>query len=332
MDLINQLKALDQIVIEGKLVEAVQSFFHPDFHYLDPSSGKRLGKVSKVAYTWEFERQIKQVNAVVLNESLVGDQVTMSEFLFDFTQTSGELMQVHEIIKREWKDGLVLREWYFVSEGFPNQKLSQAPSNILTLEKAVNERIPLGSEGLKSEIVCLQKGGIDGLQICIDIKHINSDDLEVTLTAPLGEVFHLHKRQDNQTDQGLQRIYNLDDLPGLKDKSILGTWALEVRDHSNTESGTLDWWCLEFHYHSLDDLTKIEGIGPKIASILMSNGIDTFGKLAASKSEVIKEILHNEGPRYKMHDPSSWPEQAALAAGNEWEKLGELQDQLKGGK
>ncbi|RME37460.1 MAG: 50S ribosomal protein L27 [Deltaproteobacteria bacterium] len=81
-----------------------------------------------------------------------------------------------------------------------------------------------------------------------------------------------------------------------------------------------------------DDLRKIEGIGPKIASILAEAGIDTYAKLAATDPDKIREILAEAGSRYKSHDPTTWPKQAALAAEGKWEELAALQDQLKGGR
>lgn len=81
-----------------------------------------------------------------------------------------------------------------------------------------------------------------------------------------------------------------------------------------------------------DDLRKIEGIGPKIASILAEAGIDTFAKLAATDPDKIREILAEAGSRYKAHDPTTWPKQAALAAEGKWDELAALQDQLKGGR
>ncbi|NPA68890.1 MAG: hypothetical protein GXO50_09815 [Chlorobi bacterium] len=82
-----------------------------------------------------------------------------------------------------------------------------------------------------------------------------------------------------------------------------------------------------------DDLTKIEGIGPKIASILSEAGYKTFKKLSEAVPETIKRILLDKGgKRYSMHDPGTWPEQAKLAADGEWSKLEKLQDELKGGK
>ncbi len=81
-----------------------------------------------------------------------------------------------------------------------------------------------------------------------------------------------------------------------------------------------------------DDLRKIEGIGPKIASILAEAGIDTFAKLAATDPEKIRELLAEAGSRYKVHDPTTWPKQAALAAEGKWDELAALQDELKGGR
>ncbi len=81
-----------------------------------------------------------------------------------------------------------------------------------------------------------------------------------------------------------------------------------------------------------DDLRKIEGIGPKIASILAEAGIDTFAALADTDPEKIREILAEAGSRYKVHDPTTWPRQAALAAEGKWDELAALQDQLKGGR
>ena len=81
-----------------------------------------------------------------------------------------------------------------------------------------------------------------------------------------------------------------------------------------------------------DDLKKIEGIGPKIAEVLNQSGINTFAELAGSDVDKLKEILEEAGPRYKMHNPGSWPQQAGLAASGDWDALKELQDQLTGGK
>lgn len=81
-----------------------------------------------------------------------------------------------------------------------------------------------------------------------------------------------------------------------------------------------------------DDLTKIEGVGPKIAELLKAGGIVTFADLAKAKTETLKGILEAAGKRYQMHDPSTWSEQAKLASKADWTALNQLQVELKGGK
>lgn len=81
-----------------------------------------------------------------------------------------------------------------------------------------------------------------------------------------------------------------------------------------------------------DDLKRIEGIGPKIEELLVNAGISTFQELAELDVDKLKEILDAAGSRYRMHDPTTWPKQAALAADGKWDELKELQDSLKGGK
>lgn len=81
-----------------------------------------------------------------------------------------------------------------------------------------------------------------------------------------------------------------------------------------------------------DDLKKIEGIGPKIEGLLNQAGIETFGQLSKAKADKLKSVLQNAGPRYKMHDPTTWTQQAKMAAQGEWDKLATLQKELKGGR
>ncbi len=81
-----------------------------------------------------------------------------------------------------------------------------------------------------------------------------------------------------------------------------------------------------------DDLRKIEGIGPKVAEVLGNAGINSFADLASTKAEKLVDILVSENPRYKMFDPTTWPQQSQMAADDKWNELQKWQDELKGGR
>jgi len=80
-----------------------------------------------------------------------------------------------------------------------------------------------------------------------------------------------------------------------------------------------------------DDLTKIEGIGPKAAEALTANGVGTYAELADADAEKVKEILTEASSTLAHLDPTSWPKQAKMAADGKWDELKEWQDNVKGG-
>ena len=80
-----------------------------------------------------------------------------------------------------------------------------------------------------------------------------------------------------------------------------------------------------------DDLTKIEGIGPKAAEALVNAGLNTYEALAGGDPEKIKELLTEASSRLAHLDPASWPKQAKMAAEGLWDDLKEWQEKVKGG-
>ena len=78
-----------------------------------------------------------------------------------------------------------------------------------------------------------------------------------------------------------------------------------------------------------DDLTRIEGIGPKINQLLQDAGITTYAQLAQADVATIDSKLDESGITFA--NPGTWPEQAQLASEGKWDELAILQDELKGG-
>ena len=81
-----------------------------------------------------------------------------------------------------------------------------------------------------------------------------------------------------------------------------------------------------------DDLKIVEGIGPKIEELCNNAGIYTFAELAATSTDRLKGILDAAGSRFQMHDPTTWPDQSALARDGKWDELKKWQDELNKGK
>ena len=79
-----------------------------------------------------------------------------------------------------------------------------------------------------------------------------------------------------------------------------------------------------------ENLSRIEGVGPKVVTLLNEAGITTFAALAETDVERLNQIL--DEAELQFMDPSSWPQQAALAARGDWKAFEKLTAELKGGR
>jgi small subunit ribosomal protein S2 len=80
-----------------------------------------------------------------------------------------------------------------------------------------------------------------------------------------------------------------------------------------------------------DNLTKVEGIGPAYAKLLVAAGVTTFAQLASKSQADLEKIIKDAGKR-RPASVSTWAEQAGLAAKGDWDGLKKLQDSLDGGR
>ncbi len=146
-----------------------------------------------------------------------------------------------------------------------------------------------------------------------------------------------YKLEQAETDNANQRrkISSLEgDLTGLrfrleKSESDLAVLAAATAESSRVAMGAT---IIAAPPANPDDLKKIEGIGPKIEKLCNEIGVWTFEALAKTSVERLQAMLEAAGPSFRISEPSTWPQQAALAAEDKWDELKEYQKFLRGGK
>ncbi|MDD5392709.1 MAG: helix-hairpin-helix domain-containing protein [Thiothrix sp.] len=79
-----------------------------------------------------------------------------------------------------------------------------------------------------------------------------------------------------------------------------------------------------------DDLTRLGGIGPKLAEAMNAAGITTYAQIAAMSSDELSKSLSESGVRYNKTAAETWAAQAKLAAEGDWKGLKDFQAQNKG--
>lgn len=173
------------------------------------------------------------------------------------------------------------------------------------------------------------------------------DQYKITLELPTGRDYQFRYIGDNgkwENDWAADSyiystianvdnsVLSLEEVIRFSVKGKVDINANSISDTKSKSSGTAKTLSSTSNTTTKDDLKKIEGIGPKLAEILNASGITTFASLAASEVTELEAILEKAGNRYKMHNPTTWGEQATFAAKGDWDQLKKLQAELNGGK
>lgn len=188
------------------------------------------------------------------------------------------------------------------------------------------------AKGLVSACQFDEEGKIGSLKVSLDVRHGYVGDLTATVIAPSGKSVVLHQRQGGN-QKNLKTTYHGDSTAPFIGETLKGIWKLKVVDHQVRDQGTLKAWGLHVSLAGeKDDLTKIEGIGPKIAGLFNNAGLHTFLDVSKASVKKMKDILTAAGPRFQTHKPDTWAQQAALASLGDWKTLKKWQDELDGGK
>jgi len=130
---------------------------------------------------------------------------------------------------------------------------------------------------------------------------------EPLMSKQIDLLYNTIKGIKGQVKIGSQRVKSLvnDEVVIAKKVAKKNTPARKVASKKRTIKRTV-----KKAVKKTDNLKVIEGIGPKLESILKSNGIKTYNDLAKAKISTLKTIIEKAGPRYKMHNPSNWSKQA----------------------
>lgn len=113
MTIQEQVKQLDALVANGQIIEAVSTYFADEVQTQDFDGTITSDKAAMLSKMNGFLGAIQQVNGITHHQTTAGDNVSFSEFTFDFDMKDGSKILWHEILRREWKDGKVIHESHF---------------------------------------------------------------------------------------------------------------------------------------------------------------------------------------------------------------------------
>ncbi len=114
MNITNQAQEMDALVAQGAIVNAVENFFADQANTADYNNITTANKAQMIQKMEGFVGSIANVNGITHHHTIASQNVSASEFTFDFDMKDGSKVLWHEIIRRVWNDeGKVISEEYF---------------------------------------------------------------------------------------------------------------------------------------------------------------------------------------------------------------------------
>lgn len=120
---LNQLvDALDAQIVKGDIIAAFDQFAADNCITLSTPEDKTSSKAQKLEALRWFFNNVASVNRIERLASQVGKNTTDSQFVFDFTDKSGNQLVYNEVIRRTWKGDKVVEEQYLMGATLQSEK------------------------------------------------------------------------------------------------------------------------------------------------------------------------------------------------------------------
>jgi hypothetical protein len=103
----------NQLILDDRGEEAIERFYAEDASLQENLEPPIVGKAAILERERSFASNVASSKPAVLHGSAVGDGVTFSEWTYEMTFKDGRTWQLHEVARRQWKDGKVVHERFY---------------------------------------------------------------------------------------------------------------------------------------------------------------------------------------------------------------------------
>lgn len=107
------ITTLNDMILQGRVMEAFDKFYHDDVVMQENDSPPTIGKAANRRREEEFLSSIVDFRKEDVLDVAVGDSVTMVRWVLDFTHKDWGDKQYTQVSVQHWADGKIVREQFF---------------------------------------------------------------------------------------------------------------------------------------------------------------------------------------------------------------------------
>lgn len=110
---LDRMNELIDWIAQGKIVEAIDEFYHPDCEMQENLNEPCVGIEANKKREEEFLAAVKEWKTFNVTAKGEGENVTFYESDFSFLNTDDQLVEYNQVSVQRWKDGKIIHERFY---------------------------------------------------------------------------------------------------------------------------------------------------------------------------------------------------------------------------
>ena len=111
--LLEKISDLDDLVLQGKVLETFEKYYHEDVVMQENEEPATQGKSANRMREEEFLSSLVEFRGAKPLKVTVGESISMVEWYYDFTHKDWGVRNYTQVSVQEWKDGLIIKEKFY---------------------------------------------------------------------------------------------------------------------------------------------------------------------------------------------------------------------------
>lgn len=111
--LIEKINHLNQLVLEGKTMEAFELYYHDDVIMQENEQNPTIGKEDNRQREMTFLNSVTEFRGAAILSTAASDDVSFVKWHFDYTHKDWGIRNYTQVSVQNWKDGKIIREQFF---------------------------------------------------------------------------------------------------------------------------------------------------------------------------------------------------------------------------
>ena len=112
-DLRTQVDQLNQMILEGKVLDAFEKFYAEDVVMQDNNYPERVGKDVNRQYEEAFVTGLTEFRGAKVLSSIISDDMAVTEWWLDYSHKDWGTRNYRQLAVQRWKNGKIVEEKFY---------------------------------------------------------------------------------------------------------------------------------------------------------------------------------------------------------------------------